>query len=417
MGGGATRGNHANSFNIPPLPEMTGIPAPIELASLFLLLIGIGLAFSDIRLSGWVVGWILLSGALLVQWFRSVLNYSLERGSTGAEIYQTADEWMGLGFSLLIAASMYMMREVLAKHSLAEERVRVVSAAAQDAVVMMDHLGRIAFWNDAGQRIFGYSREEVQGKKLHDLIIPAQHRAEFERNFIDFRRTGQGPVIGKTLELAGLRRDGGEIVTEVSVSGVNLENKWHAICIFRDITERKNAERMLELGHAVEACLDGAEGVADALRGVIRAICQTQTWDCGRYLRVDDVAGVLRLVEFWNVPDAAIQGFLAAARDITYGPGEGMVGKVWQSGQPLWIADVTKDARAVAVVFKEQSGMRGAFVFPVKAEGKTIGVFAFNSREIPRPHAQFLSTVTAIGRQVGGFLRRMRGKDAYTIVQ
>ena len=396
---------------------MTGIPAPIELASLFLLLIGIGLAFSDIRLSGWVVGWILLSGALLVQWFRSVLNYRMERGSTGAEIYQAADEWMGLGFSLLIVASMYMMREVLAKHSLAEERVRVVSAAAQDAVVMMDHLGRIAFWNDAGQRIFGYSREEVQGKKLHELIIPAQHRAEFERNFIDFRKTGKGPVIGKTLELAGLRRDGGEIVTEVSVSGVNLDKKWHAICIFRDITERNNAARMLELGNAVEACLDRAEGTSDALRGVIRAICQTQNWDCGRYLRVDDAAGVLRLAEFWNLPGAAIQGFLAAARDITYGPGEGMVGKVWQSGQPLWIADVTKDARAVTVIFKEQSGLRGAFVFPVKAEGKTIGVFAFNSREIPQPHAQFLSTVTAIGSQVGGFLQRMRGKDAYTIVQ
>ena len=143
------------------------IPASIELASLFLLLVGIGLAFSDIRLSGWVLGWILLSGALLVQWFRSVLSYSLARGGADAEIFQVADEWMGLGFSLLIVASMYMMREVLARHSLAEERLRVVSAAARDAVVMMDHRGSIAFWNEAGQRIFGYSRQEAQGKKLH----------------------------------------------------------------------------------------------------------------------------------------------------------------------------------------------------------------------------------------------------------
>jgi PAS domain S-box-containing protein len=175
------------------------MPPSLELASLFLLLVGIGLAFSDIRLSGWVLGWILLSGALLVQWFRSVLSYSLERGTADAEIYQTADEWMGLGFALLIVASMYMMREVLARHSLAEERLRVVSAAAQDAVVMMDNKGKIAFWNEAGQRIFGYSEAEVRGKTLHELIIPAQHRIEFERNFIDFRRTGQ----------AGHRQDSG----------------------------------------------------------------------------------------------------------------------------------------------------------------------------------------------------------------
>ena len=197
---------------------MTEMPASIELASLLLLLVGIGLAFSDIRLSGWVLGWILLSGALLVQWFRSVLSYSLERGGSGAELYQVADEWMGLGFSLLIVASMYMMREVLARHSLAEERLRVISAAAQDAVIMMDNKGKIAFWNDAGQRIFGYTGEEARGKKLHELIIPAQYRTEFERNFIDFRRTGKGPVIGSTLELAGLRKDGVEIVVEARPS-------------------------------------------------------------------------------------------------------------------------------------------------------------------------------------------------------
>ena len=391
---------------------MTGMPASIELASLLLLLVGIGLAFSDIRLSGWVLGWILLSGALLVQWFRSVLSYSLAHGGAGAEIFEVADEWMGLGFSLLIVASMYMMREVLARHSLAEERLRVVSAAARDAVVMMDHRGNIAFWNEAGQRIFGHSRQEAQGRKLHELIIPERHRMDFESSFIDFRRTGQGPVVGKTLELAALRKGGAEIVTEVSISGVNIDSKWHAICIFRDITERKRAEQMLELEYAVARCLDGADSISEALRAVLRAICQTQNWDCGRYLRVDDAAGVLRMVEYWSVADAAIEGFVAAARDFTYGPGVGMSGKVWQSGQPLWIPDITKDARALTAIFKAQSGIRGAFVFPVKAEGKTIGVLAFHSHEIRQPDAPLLAAARAIGGQIGGFLQRMRAEDA-----
>jgi len=396
---------------------MIDVPASLELASLFLLLIGIGLAFSDIRLSGWVLGWILLSGALLVQWFRSVLSYSLERGSADAEIYQIADDWMGLGFSLLIVASMYMMREVLRRHSLAEERVRVVSAVAQDAVVMMDHQGKIAFWNKAGQRIFGFTEDEARGKKLHELIIPERARVDFERNFVDFRRTGQGPVIGKTLELAGLRKDGVEIVTEVSISGVSIDSKWHAVCIFRDISERKRAEKMLELEYAVTRCLDSTDSATEALRAVIRAVCQTMNWDCGRFLRVDEAAGVLRLVEYWSVPDKTIQGFLSAAQGFTYEPGVGMAGKVWQSGQPLWIPDITKDARALTAIFKAESGVRSAFVFPAKSEGKTIGVFAFNSRDIREPDAQLLSAVRMIGGQVGGFLQRQRGEDGYTVVQ
>jgi hypothetical protein len=384
------------------------MPPSLELASLFLLLVGIGLAFSDIRLSGWVLGWILLSGALLVQWFRGVLSYSLEHGSVDPDTYQVADDWMGLGFALLIVASMYMMREVLARHSLTEERLRVVSAAAQDAVVMMDHKGRIAFWNDAGKRIFGFSAEEARGKMLHELIIPAPSRTGFERDFIDFRKTGQGPAIGKTVERAGLRKDGAEIVTEVSISGVSIDSKWHAICIFRDITERKRAEHMLRLEYAVARCLDGADGVSEALMAVIRAICQTQNWECGRFLRADEAAGVLRLVEYWSEPDPAIQGFLAASREFTYGPGVGMAGKVWQSGQPLWIPDITKDARALTAIFKDQPAIRGAFVFPVKTEGKTIGVFAFHSRDIREPDAHLLAAVQAIGGQVGGFLHRQR---------
>jgi len=372
--------------------------------------VGIGLAFSDIRLSGWVLGWILLSGALLVQWFRSILNYSIEHGGVDPKIYQIADDWMGLGFSLLIVASMYMMREVLARHSLADERLRAISAVAQDAVIMMDNRGRVAFWNQAGQRVFGYSGQEARGKKLHELIVPERYRVDFEKKFVEFRTTGQGPAIGKTVELAGRRKDGVEIVTEVSISGVNINAIWHAICIFRDITERKRTEQMLGLEDAVGRCLDGADNTSEALRAVIRAICQTQNWECGRFLRADDAAGVLRLDEFWSVPDAAIEQLLAASQGFPYGPGVGVAGKVWQSGQPLWIADVTKDARALSAIFKAESGIRGAFVFPVKAEGMTLGVFAFNSREIHEPDAQLLAAVRAIGSEVGGFLRRMHAE-------
>jgi GAF domain-containing protein len=151
--------------------------------------------------------------------------------------------------------------------------------------------------------------------------------------------------------------------------------------------------------------------VSEALRAVIRAVCQTQNWECGRFLRVDEAAGVLRLAEFWSVPDAPIQGFLEASQGFTYGPGVGMSGKVWQSGQPLWIADITKDARALTSIFKAESGIRGAFVFPVTAEGRTLGVFAFNSHEIREPDAPLLAAVKAIGSQVGGFVQRSHGKE------
>jgi diguanylate cyclase (GGDEF)-like protein/PAS domain S-box-containing protein len=218
----------------------------IQALSLVLLLLGVGLAFSDIRLSGWVLGWILLAGALLLQGFRSMLTYSFEHGGVDPTTYAVANDWMGLGFSLLIVASMHMMREVFARHMLAEERLRVIGAAAQDAIIMMDNMGRIAFWNEAAHRMFGYSDREALGKHLHELIIPERYRTDFERSFKFPQQNGPGHVIGKTLELAGLRKDGTQIVTEHSIAGVSIDGEWHTICIVRDVTERKQLEERIQ---------------------------------------------------------------------------------------------------------------------------------------------------------------------------
>ena len=217
----------------------------IQALSLVLLLLGIGLAFSDIRLSSWVLGWILLAGALLLQGFRSMLTYFFEHGGVDRAIYAVANDWMGLGFSLLVVASMHMMREVFARHMLAEERLRVIGAAAQDGIIMMDYKGRIAFWNGAAQRIFGYTEQEALGKSLRELIVPERGRTDFEKSFNSHQQSGPGHAIGKTLELAGLRKDGTQIVTEHSIAGVSIGGKWHTICIVRDVTEHKQFEERI----------------------------------------------------------------------------------------------------------------------------------------------------------------------------
>ena len=214
----------------------------IQALSLVLLLLGIGLAFSNIRLSGWVLGWIVLAGALLLQGFRSMLTYFFEHGGVDPAMYAVANDWMGLGFSLLIVASMHMMREIFARHRLAEERLRVIAAAAQDGIIMMDNKGRIAFWNGAAQRIFGYSEQDALGKSLHELIISERDRTDFEKSFNFHRQSGPEQATGKTLQLAGLRKDGTQIVAEHSIAGVRIGGDWHTICIVRDVTERMQFE-------------------------------------------------------------------------------------------------------------------------------------------------------------------------------
>ncbi len=127
-----------------------------------------------------------------------------------------------------------------------EEKFRTISASAQDAIIMLDNEGNISLWNEAAEKMFGYSGQEVLGKALHDFLAPQRYHEASRQGFARFKTTGQGAAVGKTLELAAVRKDGIEFPVELSLSAVKLEGKWNAIGIMRDITERKRAEEQLQ---------------------------------------------------------------------------------------------------------------------------------------------------------------------------
>ncbi|MDD5036211.1 MAG: PAS domain S-box protein [Methylococcaceae bacterium] len=135
-----------------------------------------------------------------------------------------------------------------------EETFRVMSAAAQDAIIMMDHAGKIAYWNAEAENIFGYAPQEVLGQEGHFLLAPSRYHQAYQAGYAEFERSGQGPVIGKILELEAVRKDGTEFPIELSVSATRLKGQWVAIGILRDITERKRAEEQIhKLNEELEA--------------------------------------------------------------------------------------------------------------------------------------------------------------------
>ncbi|WP_345978867.1 PAS domain S-box protein [Sulfurimonas sp. HSL3-2] len=124
-----------------------------------------------------------------------------------------------------------------------EEKFRSITASAQDAIIIMDDEGKISYWNPASEKIFGYSQKEVLGQVLHDLLTPKRFLEAHHIGFKHFKKTGEGPAIGKTVELSALKKDGTEFPIELSLSAVKREGRWNAIGFIRDITQRKKAEQ------------------------------------------------------------------------------------------------------------------------------------------------------------------------------
>src|SRR5262249_35251464 len=149
------------------------------------------------------------------------------------------------------------------------------------------------------------------------------------------------------LELCRVDESGAK--TWTSVSGHPIFDASRAFRGYRgvgkDITARKREEHLRSLERAVNRDLAEADDVHGGLKAGIRTVCESEAWDCGRYFAVEETGYVLRYGTAWGVAEPAIERFIEAARTLVYRPGEGLSGSAWESGQPLWSADVTKDPR------------------------------------------------------------------------
>jgi PAS domain S-box-containing protein len=132
------------------------------------------------------------------------------------------------------------------KSRISEIKFHAICASAQDAIIMIDNEGRVSCWNEAAEKMFGHTRNEVTGKEIHELIMPERFRKRHQEGFKAFQDTGAGPVVGKAVELAALRKDGNEFPIELSVSAMQIRGEWHATGIIKDITGRRQAEEGLK---------------------------------------------------------------------------------------------------------------------------------------------------------------------------
>lgn len=125
-----------------------------------------------------------------------------------------------------------------------EERFRSVVQSANDAIILADDHGRILSCNKAAERMFGYRDDEVMGQPLL-LLMPVRYRDAHQRGLERITSTGETRLIGRTIELEGLRKDGTEFPIELSLASWTSEKRVFYSGIIRDTSQRRHAEAAL----------------------------------------------------------------------------------------------------------------------------------------------------------------------------
>ena len=121
---------------------------------------------------------------------------------------------------------------------------------------MMDAGGKVSYWNEAAEVIFGHSSQEAIGQDLHELITTEADVKLFRQAYPEFVKSGKGPAVGITSELQGLRKNGEIFPAEIALSSVNLGGAWQAVGIVRDITVRKKSQKILLEDEKLRAALE-----------------------------------------------------------------------------------------------------------------------------------------------------------------
>ena len=131
-----------------------------------------------------------------------------------------------------------LRREVVAEHAKAES---IVGAAAE-GIITINEQGRIEMFNRAAEGILGYRAEEVVGQDVA-MLVPENYTRPYSEGLRHFLATGQSPLIGRTTEVSGRRKDGRLVPVALSLTAVRVDHRWLFTGLVRDLTAVKRAER------------------------------------------------------------------------------------------------------------------------------------------------------------------------------
>ncbi|MFB6122014.1 MAG: PAS domain-containing protein [Haloferacaceae archaeon] len=240
-----------------------------------------------------------------------------------------------------------------------------------------------------------WRREGTDRRRIRNAVERAArgNRVRFEAQ----HRTPDGEYVTVEFVLRPIGSDGG-------VDAI--------VAVGRDVTEVVRLERDHQLLLDVVRVAGEAGSAEDALRRTIERVCAETRWVYGEaWVPTEDGTALERVTG--HACEEAFERFVRESDGMRFEPGEGLVGRVWQSAEPEWMPDVSA---ASADAFgrtdaAERAGLRAGLAVPIVAEDRVVAVLGFFMRERHREDRHHVDVISTIGVELGGVVARKRVED------
>lgn len=297
----------------------------------------------------------------------------------------------------------------------------VIMDLALDAIVIIDETGAIVSFNRSAEIMFDYKREEVVGREIASVIIPPSLRERHFAGFSNYLNTGQARIIDRRVEVTAMRANGEEFPVELTVTNFYARGLRFFTAFIRDISERHDMERRLrqetdlvQLLHRLTSLANEADSTGMAIQGFLKAVCEYTGWPVGHAYLVGKDHDQVNLAPsgIWFLADSSrYQHFHDITEQTVFRAGEGLPGRVYASGGPVWIDDIRQDPPFPRAGVSGDPVIKTGFGLPVKIGQEVVAVLEFFTPSQGRHDSGLLDTLSHIGIELGRVVERERNAE------
>lgn len=311
--------------------------------------------------------------------------------------------------SRLVVTQMELRRSVsglsraIRERRMTEEELDQLFTVSLDMLCIAGFDGYFKRINPAWENTLGVPIEELLSKPFNEFVHPDDR----DRTTAESERLDEGEQV---ISFENRYRCGDGSYRWLLWNATPSLDQKLIFAVARDVTQRKEAERRLSTGYAVTRVLAEAESLEPAAPLILMAICEGLSWDLGVLWRVDELAGVLRCMNVWHSRELSFPQFVKATRESAYLRSVGVPGHVWETSQPMWLADLPHAENFPRLPFAIAEGLHSFFAFPIRVGEHVAGVIEFSSRQIRKLEPDLMEMFDSIGSQIGQFIERRRAE-------